>query len=167
MKGQRLQDICRLIQAGNVKTQNDLLNGLIEKGYDVTQATLSRDMRQLKITKRLDANNHYVYALPEAVIPIKPASAIREIEFAGNLVIIKTRQGYAQGVAADIDRMGLREIAGTIAGNDTILVVPKDGFNRKHVTHALSVFMRDVPTVTPSRSADTDTPDGEEDDDDE
>ncbi|MDR0845821.1 MAG: ArgR family transcriptional regulator, partial [Tannerella sp.] len=143
-KEQRLQAISHIVCTETIRSQDDLLRSLTDKGYDVTQATLSRDMKQLKIIKKHDTNDLYVYTLPETaaaatdtptdVTPLK-------VEFSGNLAVIKTRPGYAMGIASDIDRHALREIVGTIAGDDTILVIPREGYSRAQITAALEKFV--------------------------
>jgi transcriptional regulator of arginine metabolism len=134
-KEQRLQAICRIISAETIRSQEDLLRLLVAQGYDVTQATLSRDMKQLKIIKKPDSDS-YAYSLPETLDkpPLK-------VEFSGNLAVIKTRPGYAMGIASDIDRKTVPEIVGTIAGDDTILLIPREGYSREQVITALSQFV--------------------------
>ena len=115
------------------------------RGISVTQATLSRDIKQLKIVKAHDENGNYVYRLPiyrskeSALLSVK--SGKFNIEFSGNLAVIKTRPGYAMGIASDIDTNAPQEILGTIAGDDTILIIPREGFSRESVLDALSRFV--------------------------
>jgi transcriptional regulator of arginine metabolism len=143
MKEQRLQIITHIISHEVIRNQDDLIKALAKKGIPVTQATLSRDIKELKIVKKRDANNLYVYSLPE------PASAgqgatdteLLNVEFSGNLAVVKTRPGYAMGIASDIDKHNPREIAGTIAGDDTILIIPREGYSREQVASALSHYI--------------------------
>ncbi|MDR2040798.1 MAG: ArgR family transcriptional regulator [Tannerella sp.] len=130
-KEERLQAIRDIIGAETIRSQDDLLRALAGRGFGVTQATLSRDIKQLKMIREYDADGQYVYTLPADEAPLK-------IEFSGNLAVIKTRPGYAMGIASEIDRSALREIAGTIAGDDTILVIPREGYSREQVTAALN-----------------------------
>ncbi|MDR3260917.1 MAG: arginine repressor [Tannerella sp.] len=140
IKEQRLQAICHIVSAETIRRQDDLHRSLVAQGYEVTQATLSRDMKQLKIIKKHDADNQYVYTLSETAPSTTdtPETAPMKIEFSGNLAVIKTRPGYAMGIASDIDRHASREIVGTIAGDDTILVIPREGYDREQVTAALA-----------------------------
>ena len=142
MKEQRLQAIRDIISVGTIRSQEELLRALSAKGYKITQATLSRDMKRLKIIKKHDVNNLYLYILPGADTKIpSPEGTELKIEFSGALAVIKTRPGYAMGIASDIDRNGLNEIVGTIAGDDTILVIPREGYSREQVTSALTPFL--------------------------
>ena len=141
MKEHRLQIITRIINNEVIRSQDDLAKSLAEKGIYVTQATLSRDMKELRLVKKHDANNLYVYALPETT-PTTTASETNEsnrlrIEFSGNLAILKTLPGYAMAIAFEIDKNNPQEIAGTIAGDDTILVIPREGYSREQVAGAL------------------------------
>jgi transcriptional regulator of arginine metabolism len=119
----------------------------LDKGFKVTQATLSRDMKLLKIVKTHDGADRYVYTLPDMVIqePRLPAALLDKsrVEFSGNLAVIKTRPGYAMGIASDIDEHAPDEILGTIAGDDTILVIPREGYARVQIQNALARFLTD------------------------
>lgn len=134
IKEQRLQAIRDIIGSETIRSQDDLLRALAGKGFEVTQATLSRDIRQLKVRREYDANNQYIYTLPTG-------AASPKVEFSGSLAVIKTRPGYAMGIASDIDRSASREIVGTIAGDDTILVIPREGYSREQVAAALAQFI--------------------------
>ena len=141
MKEHRLQIITQIINNEVIRNQDDLIKSLAKKGIIVTQATLSRDMKELRLVKKHDANNLYVYALPETT-PTTTASETNEsnrlrIEFSGNLAILKTLPGYAMAIAFEIDKHNPQEIAGTIAGDDTILVIPREGYSREQVELAL------------------------------
>ena len=144
-KKERLEMICKLIGNESINNQEQLSKRLSEMGFAVTQATLSRDIKQLKVIKVHDANGMYVYRLPEkqALQVVKnPAQSIHaNIEFSGNLAVIKTRPGYAMGIASDIDTHAPKEILGTIAGDDTILVIPREGFSRQNIVDALAHFI--------------------------
>ena len=144
-KTERLNAICRILQAADISSQEELLKRLNQEGFSVTQATLSRDIRSLKVIKVLGANGSYAYKLPSPQAPdITKDEALRpgRIEFSGNLAVIKTRPGYAMGLASDIDDQAPREILGTIAGDDTILVIPREGYAREDVALALAHFIK-------------------------
>lgn len=143
-KKERLDAICRIIKTQVIGNQEDLLKELENSGFSVTQATLSRDIKQLKVAKVHDGNGEYVYHLPEenADRQRKPKTSKNpDIEFSGNLAVIKTRPGYAMGIASDIDSRAPHEILATIAGDDTILVIPREGVSRERVITALSRFI--------------------------
>jgi len=144
-KKQRLLLIEDIIQKENIRSQDDLQKVLIGKGFDVTQATLSRDIKKLKIVKTQDDKGRYVYSLPDMAMPDPrlPTTLLDRstVEFSGNLAVIKTRPGYAMGLASDIDEHVSGEILGTIAGDDTILVIPREGYDRSQVKDALLRFL--------------------------
>jgi transcriptional regulator of arginine metabolism len=148
-KEQRLQIICNIVREEIIRSQDDLLKSLCSKGFNVTQATLSRDMKLLKIIKRHDTNDLYVYTLPETAPAAGETIAPKplRIEFSGSLAVIKTRPGYAMGIASDIDAHALDEILGTIAGDDTILVIPREDYTREEITAALAPFIRQAAPV--------------------
>jgi len=145
-KEQRLLAIGRIVREEIIRSQDDLLKALLDKGFNATQATLSRDMKQLKIIRTLDNSGRYVYTTAEA--PTSDAPTVKHslrIEFSGHLAVVKTRPGYAMAIASDIDTHATGEILGTIAGDDTILVIPREGFSRSEVTAALEPFiLRDM-----------------------
>lgn len=145
-KKERLEAICRIIQTETVSNQEELLKQLEISGFQVTQATLSRDIKQLKVSKVHNGNGNYIYRLPDYspfMQPIKERGHYHpNIEFSGNLAVVKTRPGYAMGIASDIDTHAPHEILGTIAGDDTILIIPREGISRERIVKALSHFIQ-------------------------
>ncbi len=126
MKNQRQEQIKQLISQFDIETQDDLIERLRGEGFSATQATISRDIREMKISKVLGANGKYHYALAEGSavgVHHSYVKSIRSVTFAGNLVVIKTGPGFAQAVAAELDSMETGEILGCVAGDDTILAV--------------------------------------------
>lgn len=143
-KKERLATIRQIIQQEAIGNQEELLNQLNEKGFSTTQATLSRDMKQLNIVKVTDNAGNYVYRLPDyaAFMQLNGEKVDHpQIEFSGNLAVVKTRPGYAMGIASDIDTHAPREILATIAGDDTILIIPREGVSRKEIIKALEPFI--------------------------
>lgn len=141
VKKERLDVIRRIIRSEAVGNQEELLARLQASGFQTTQATLSRDIRQLKISKVHDENGNYVYRLPDALPLSRPeaeAAVFPGIEFSGNLAVIKTRPGYAMAIASEIDTHASREILATVAGDDTILVIPREGIPRAAVAAVLA-----------------------------
>lgn len=133
MKKHRQEKLLELISRYEIETQDELIDRLREIGYEVTQATISRDIRELKIAKMTTGKGTYRYVLPKHADPstgIKFSAAlidsITTVEFAQNLVVIKTYPGLASAVAGGIDRMSLEGILGCVAGDDTIMVVTRD-----------------------------------------
>lgn len=114
-KVDRLQAIKEIIISHKISSQEDLLKQLTERGFDLTQATLSRDLKQLQIAKVAGKDGGYLYVMPETagigrLANAKnqqhyagPVSGFLSIEFSGQLAVIKTRPGYASGIAWDID----------------------------------------------------------------
>ena len=134
MKTQRHQAIINLISENEIETQDELIAKLNADGYKVTQATISRDIRELKISKVLGVNGTYHYVLPghgdvhhaKSTFRNAYASAIINIESVGNVIVVKTHPGLAQAVAAGIDAMHNKEILGCVAGDDTIIAVSRN-----------------------------------------
>lgn len=147
-KKNRHKAIKEIILANEVVSQDMLLNLLIDKGFDVTQATLSRDIKELRLVKAPTMAGAYAYQFPDTIKSIEDASAMPlstfgfiSIEFSGSLAVIKTRPGYAMAIAGEIDSKARKTILGTVAGDDTILLIPREGIDRKEVTDSLAVFI--------------------------
>ena len=134
MKRERQQAIVKLISEYEIDTQDELISRLNNDGYNVTQATISRDIRELKISKVLSPDGAYYYSLPDRQNAVRASnsfkhaysSAILSVEGVGNIVVIKTHPGLAQAVAAGIDTIHNGNIAGCVAGDDTIITVARD-----------------------------------------
>lgn len=146
-KKNRHTTIKEVILFEDITNQDMLLNALINKGFDVTQATLSRDIKELKIIKAPTPRGSYAYQLADAIVNsqenIMPLSSFGflSIEFSGQLAVIKTRPGYAMAIAGEIDSKANQTILGTVAGDDTILLIPKDNISREEVLASLSSFI--------------------------
>lgn len=143
-KKERLETIRQVILKEAVCNQEGLLNRLNENGFYITQATLSRDIKQLNIVKINDGEGNYVYRLPNSIPYIQSKGeqiSHPKIEFSGNLAVVKTRPGYAMGIASDIDSHAPGQILATIAGDDTILVIPREGVSRSEIVEALRKFV--------------------------
>lgn len=141
--------IKNIITAQKVGSQEELLSILEKEGYVTTQATLSRDLKFLKVAKVPDPEAGYIYSLRDGGMKIAddnqhdefPLIGVESIEFSGNLSVIKTKPGFANGVASVIDSHGLYEILGTIAGDDTILLIAREGVSKNDVVNALALFI--------------------------
>jgi len=141
-KKERLEAISRIIGQEVICNQEELLRRLEEEGFPTTQGTLSRDIKELKLVRGHDGNSNYVYSLPASFSTDETPKACPGIEFSGNLGVMKTRPGYAMGIASDIDKSQLDEILATVAGDDTILLIPREGYSRENIAHALAHFMQ-------------------------
>ena len=130
MKQKRHDAILELIEKHEIETQEELVELLINEGYNVTQATVSRDIKALRLIKTVGSNGQYKYSKAgrkkneDDNLGIIMQSAV-SVDSAQNIVVIKTHSGMAQGAAAILDSMKLTEIIGTIAGDDTIMCVAK------------------------------------------
>ena len=132
MKTTRHNKILELINKYQITTQEELIEHLRDEGYDVTQSTVSRDIKQLRLTKTLMPEGKYRYqASPSAEKGAKNnfstifSGSVVSIEEAMNIVVIKTFSGMAQAACAALDMMSFECVVGTIAGDDTIIVVCK------------------------------------------
>jgi len=152
-RARRLGAIRSILRERTIRNQRELLSALNNVGYRVTQATLSRDLRSLDLVRRPDGAGGYRYTVAgsgdvgEEAAGSDPELILRgllSLEFSGNLGVIKTRPGHAGSVASGLDSLGLRELLGTVAGDDTILLVPRDGITRSGLTEALE---RRVPGI--------------------
>ena len=130
MKQNRQNAILDIISKNTIETQEQLIEKLTEAGYNVTQATVSRDIRELRLTKVSCGFGVYKYVVSNQeshVHSVKYLNILKEtvtnVEHAGNLVVVKTYAGMAQAAAAALDSMGWTEIIGSIAGDDTIMLV--------------------------------------------
>ncbi len=133
MKSKRHSKIIEIIKEHDVETQEDLAIMLKDAGFDVTQATISRDIRELKLTKVAtnDGKQKYeIFSYDDNKINQKLINVFKEgvvnIDYAQNIIVIKTLTGMAMAVAAAIDSMGNSEIIGSIAGDDNIFCVVKN-----------------------------------------
>lgn len=143
MKPKRQEKILEIIAKNNIETQEDLIAALKNEGFNATQATASRDIRQLKLVKVLD-NGVYKYVAPKSDSDKSGTynhalfSAITDIKYALNNVVIKTNPGLAQAVAAGIDSLHDVDILGCVAGDDCIILVSKSEEASKSVTEKIS-----------------------------
>ena len=132
-KNDRHRKVLEIIRRKPIETQEDLAVSLQKEGFQVTQATISRDIKELGITKAPTGTGKYRYVVPREIVPEDSERRIRRLfqdsivsmDFSENLLVIKTLTGNAHAVAAVIDDLGVPEIVGTIAGDDTILIVVK------------------------------------------
>lgn len=141
MKTKRQNEIIRLIQNGDIETQEELASELRALGYKVTQATVSRDIRELRLIKVAAKGGGSKYAKPE-----RHETAVSErltrilsdslvsVDFSGNLIVVKTLSGSANVAAEALDNLGWPEILGTIAGDNTIFVVARNDTDPAEIT---------------------------------
>lgn len=152
-KTSRLETLKMLISSKELSSQEEVLQALKVEGYTLTQATLSRDLKQLKVAKAASMSGKYIYVLPndtmyrrvstpQQVSEMLTTPGFISINFSGNIGVIKTRPGYASSIAYNIDNSSIQEILGTIAGDDTILIVIKEGIPYKQITEKLMTIIQ-------------------------
>jgi transcriptional regulator of arginine metabolism len=146
-KTKRLLAIENIISEEKISVQEELLKKLKGKGISCTQATLSRNLRQLGVGRIPDGSGGYRYSLTDshrsgqAPLKLNIVPVIQDIVEAKGLLVIKTLPGNASNTAFFIDGAGRYEIAGTIAGDDTILVIPRDGVTNQQVHTCLEIIL--------------------------
>lgn len=152
-KSDRLEALREVIVDNYVRNQDEVLSLLESKGYIVTQATLSRDFKELGVVKVHDASKGYVYRLggseSRTIVPAAThitKDGICSIEFSNSFAVVKTHPGFAGAVASIIDNNISREIVGTIAGDDTVLLIIREGYSRTQVLDAVSKFITGIQT---------------------
>ncbi len=144
-KKQRLNAIVEIISNHAVETQGQLTSYLIKRGYDVTQATVSRDIKELRLIKIAASGDKYQYALPgresNADIRLRYTAvlthAVITIQCAQNLVVVKTIPGSAQGCAMAIETLDFDGIVGVIAGDDTLFIAMNNSSEAKAFSEKL------------------------------
>ncbi len=143
-----------VIRENKVSSQEELSALLEQRGLSVAQATLSRDIREMRISKMHDESG-YFYQLPQAGSPrsiflesISTADSIESLEFSGTMAVLKTKPGHANMIAAIIDGSHLREILGTLAGDDTILLIIRERFSHLSVTRSLGQLFKGIESKT-------------------
>lgn len=135
----RIRTIVKVLNAQIITSQEQLTKALQQQGIEVTQATLSRDLRELRAEKKVLPNGVTRYVIPanpeieKRVLGMDSEIAklsIRSVDFCGQFAVVKTKPGFANAVAYDIDSRGNDIILGTIAGDDTILIIPREQTTR-------------------------------------
>ena len=133
MKTKRHAKILEIIHDTPVETQEELLKFLRDAGFDVTQATVSRDIKELRLIKTLAGDGHYRYSTLKfendnisAKFHSLFTDAVTNVDYAGNIVVVKCLVGMAQAACAAMDSMHWENVMGTIAGDDTFICITKD-----------------------------------------
>lgn len=148
MKAQRQAKIMEIISTINVETQEQLLQELQSAGFRSTQATISRDIKELRIVKELTALGTYRYSVAAKEMPTTFSNRINTIfrecvtryDYAQNIVVIHTLPGLASAAGSAIDAMNLSVVVGTLAGDDTVMVVMRDN-------NAAAVFCGEIAAL--------------------
>lgn len=149
MKARRHAKIMELINARAIETQDELLSLLGDSGFPVTQATISRDIKELRLVKTLTSDGKYHYtahaAPPKSEMSSKFllifSESVKEIDSAGNMLVIKCFTGMANAVCAALDTLHWSGVVGTLAGDDTIFMVMRDEHNARELVLQLRKMM--------------------------
>lgn len=151
MKNKRQGKILELISKYDIGTQEKLMEKLHQEGFEVTQATISRDIRELKLSRVITGHGTYRYILhhlQESSVPSKFNGALAEsivsVDYARNVVVIKTYPGMAQAVATGVDTMDNATVLGCVAGDDTIMVVARDEDAAENVAKKIKYLIKSV-----------------------
>lgn len=149
MKTKRQRKIIELITNCDIETQEELAAKLVENGFNVTQATISRDIRELNLTKIATKGGKQKYAVQSSSDIVSNSKYMRVLndgiitmDTAGNILVVKTVSGMAMAVAAALDAMQIKEILGCIAGDDTIMCVVKHAEETDRVKEHIESFIR-------------------------
>lgn len=149
MKKNRHKVILELIKEYDIGTQEDLLALLRDRGFDVTQATVSRDVKELRLLKTLGSNGVYKYTVEQrraddgynGMLDVLFQTSLTKVDYAGNICVIKCSPGLANAACATIDAMNIYDVVGTIAGDDTIFMLcrtPEEAANLAETLNNLS-----------------------------
>ena len=152
-KTKRLHAIRMIVQNNAIDKQEELLEKLRSSGFNITQSTLSRDLKMMNVAKAPSSDGSQIYVLPtdslyERIYQAKAAyerqvhNGYVSLQFSGNMAVVKTRPGYASGIAYEIDERHLRSVIATIGGDDTVLVILEEGVDRDEVKKELSAFLQ-------------------------
>lgn len=141
-KSQRLSIIRKIIRSEYISSQEELIARLTECGVQVTQSTLSRDLKFMHVAKVPHKEKGYIYMLPnsprgDVAMSTNIADNIVDIAFSGNLCVITTKPGYASAISVPIDSCGIRDVIGTIAGDNAILLVLRENFDKQELMEQL------------------------------
>ena len=142
--------IKELVSSHKIHSQTELLNMLREQGFELTQATLSRDLKTLKVAKVPDGETQYFYSLSKHIVKDNEnkgmkgnllVDGFKSISFSKNIAVIKTIPGYASSIAAVLDNDDPYEILGTVAGDDIIIIVMKENVTPNDLKNRLILIM--------------------------
>lgn len=151
-KSKRLSIIRKIIRSEYISSQEELIKRLEECGVQITQSTLSRDLKYMHVAKVPHKDKGYIYVLPnnsrdDIVISPNISDNITDIAFSGNMCVISTKPGYASAISVPIDNKGISEILGTIAGDNTILLILREGFDMDSLMEQLCMLFPSLRTL--------------------
>ena len=149
MKNERQEKILQIVSQYSVETQEELLSRLHDLGVDSTQATISRDIKQLHLIKQPAGNGSYKYGVSENHTHLNIAEKLRSIfresilsvDFARNIVVIKTMAGLASGACAALDGMEIPYMVGSLAGDDTAFLIMRTEENAEEFAQEIRAML--------------------------
>lgn len=158
VKNSRLDAIRLILSTQDISSQDELLNELAKEGFKLTQATLSRDLHQLRVVKTVASEGRYKYVLTrqqrlrhdennnatKGISAQEETNGFLSIKFSGNIAVIRTKPSYAGTLAYNIDNHDCPEIIGTIAGDDTVMLIIAEGITKGTV---LKVLRNIIPNI--------------------
>lgn len=149
MKSQRHTRMLELVSKYEIETQEELMKRLQSEGFKVTQATVSRDLKELKLTKTLTARGTYRYSVNvgrqragSGRLNNAMADSIVQVSYSLNNVVIKTYPGLAQAVASAVDALNMHNILGCVAGDDTIIIVTRSEEDSAEINGKITELMK-------------------------
>lgn len=150
MKGTRQTEILRIVREQEVETQEQLLQELQKRGLISTQATISRDIKELRLVKELTPRGNYKYVVSEQKNSLNTAGRLRNIfkegvtsfEVAQNIIVVKTMPGLASAACAALDNMGIDAMLGSLAGDDTAMLVMRTNEDAERLCDEIHKMMR-------------------------
>ena len=149
MKNKRQEKILELIAKYEIETHDEMISRLRDDGYNVTQATISRDMRELKLTKVLTSRGTYKYTVNNSrhhANNVKFNNAVVDsivsVDYAGNNIVLKTYPGMAQAVASSVDALNVDDILGCVGGDDTIIIVTRDEESSAEISEKIKELIK-------------------------
>ena len=150
MKNARQAEILNIIQSTDVETQEQLLLHLKERGFNTTQATISRDIKELRLVKELTGNGGYRYGANghrnNTGAEVRLRNIFKEgftsVDVAQNIIVLKTMPGLASAVCSALDGMEIAGMVGTIAGDDTGLIIMRDNASAQHFSSEIHNLLR-------------------------
>lgn len=141
---QRRKAIVEIVSAKSIPSQEELLSELQKKGIEATQATLSRDLKALRISKVLGEG----YVIQDSTAPRSVRTPIGDgilsIAFSGQMAVVKTHPGFASAIASLLDKHSLPGVMGTIAGDDTVLIILRKDAGSEAILDAMAVFLPNI-----------------------
>lgn len=141
---QRRKAIVEIVSAKSIPSQEELLSELQKKGIEATQATLSRDLKALRISKVLGEG----YVIQDSTAPRSIRTPIGDgilsIAFSGQMAVVKTHPGFASAIASLLDKHSLPGVMGTIAGDDTVLIILRKDAGSEAILDAMAVFLPNI-----------------------